>query len=492
MGCEVNDVSQEEMSLSEDLLQPLLRASNFSNPREALESLIAASKINDGRADLASKGILPTVVKLIQCTPYPSGHEYLILCLKLLRNLCAGEINNQNLFLELDAARAISVVLRSARLVFEPDCGILRVGLQVLANVCLAGEEHKQVIWRCLFPFEFVAVAKVRSRDISDPLCMIIYTCCDGNPGIFLELCGDQGLSIVTEIARTASVVGFGEDWLKLLLSRICLEEIYFPKLFSRLYCVGYSENSENVVFSAEQAYLLSTVSDILNERLSEITVSNDLSLFAFRIFKRSLDIFECGSGGKSGLPTGSAAVDVLGYSLTILRDICAQHSKTATLEDLADVVDTLALHGLIELLLSVLSKLEPPAIIKRATRQNDNQELSSSESSKPCPYRGFRRDIVAVIGNCTFLRKNIQDEIRQRNGILLLLQNCVTDDENPFLREWGIWCDRNLLEGNVENQNAVAELELQKSVEVPELSRIGLRVDVDPKTRRPRLVNMS
>ncbi|XP_065872290.1 uncharacterized protein [Euphorbia lathyris] len=492
MGCEVNGVSAEEMSLSEDLLQQLFRASNFSNLRDALESLIAASRIHDGRADLASKGILPTVVKLIQSISYPSGHEYLILCLKLIRNLCAGEISNQNLFLELDGAGMISVVLRSAGLVSEPDYGIIRVGLQVLANVCLAGEKHQKLIWHCFFPSEFVAVAEVQSRDTFDPLCMIIYTCCDGNPSLVLELCGEQGLPIVTEIVRTASVVGFREDWLKLLLSRICLEEIHFPILFTRLYCVGDSENSERIAFSAEQAYLLSIVSEILNERLSDITVSNDFALFVFGIFKRSLEVIQSHSRGKSSLPTGSAAVDVLGYSLTILRDTCAQHGKTATTEDLVDVVDTLVLHGFIELLLSVLSKLEPPAIIKRAMRENENQEPCSSESSKPCPYRGFRRDIVAVIGNCTFLRKNVQDEIRKRNGVLLLLQQCVIDEENPFLREWGIWCVRNLLEGNVENQNVVAELELQKSVEVPELAGIGLRVDVDPKTRRARLVNMS
>lgn len=50
----------------------------------------------------------------------------------------------------------------------------------------------------------------------------------------------------------------------------------------------------------------------------------------------------------------------------------------------------------------------------------------------------------------------------------------------------------RNLLEGSTENQHAVAELELQGSVEVPELTGLGLRVEVDPKTRRTKLVNIS
>ena len=52
---------------------------------------------------------------------------------------------------------------------------------------------------------------------------------------------------------------------------------------------------------------------------------------------------------------------------------------------------------------------------------------------------------------NCAFLRMAVKDKIRQMNRILLFLQQYVTDEDNPFLREWGIWCMRNLLEGNEE-----------------------------------------
>ncbi|PNX63759.1 ataxin-10, partial [Trifolium pratense] len=64
----------------------------------------------------------------------------------------------------------------------------------------------------------------------------------------------------------------------------------------------------------------------------------------------------------------------------------------------------------------------------------------------------------------------------------------CVTDEDNPYLREWGIWCVRNILEGNEENQKVVAELQLQGSADdVPEISALGLQVDIDPKTRRAK-----
>lgn len=81
----------------------------------------------------------------------------------------------------------------------------MRMGLQVLANVSLAGEEHQRAIWHCFFPDEFVALARVQSRETYDPLCMVIYSCCDGSTGLVTELCSDVGLPVVEEIVRTAS-----------------------------------------------------------------------------------------------------------------------------------------------------------------------------------------------------------------------------------------------------------------------------------------------
>lgn len=287
----------------------------------------------------------------------------------------------------------------------------------------------------------------------------------------------------------------FGEDWIKLIYSRICLEESQLPVLFSKLQFKdireGEDTESKDDQFSSEQAFLLQILSEIINERIEDVTVSKDVALFVYGIFKKSTGVLEHAARGKSGLPTGVTAVDILGYSLTILRDICARDSARGNAEDANDVVDVLLSYGLIELLLIVLGDLEPPAIIRKGIRQSENQDGASS-SSKPCPYKGFRRDIVALIGNCGYRRKHAQDELRNRNGVLLLLQQCVTDEDNPFLREWGIWSVRNMLEGNEENQKVVSELQLQGSADMPEISALGLRVEVDQNTRRAKLVNVS
>lgn len=87
-----------KFSLPENILQPLFSASNSSTLDETLELLIEASKTPGDRLDLGSKNILPVVLQLSQSLSYPSGHDILLLSLKLLRNLCAGEMTNQNLF----------------------------------------------------------------------------------------------------------------------------------------------------------------------------------------------------------------------------------------------------------------------------------------------------------------------------------------------------------------------------------------------------------
>lgn len=397
------------------------------------------------------------------------------------------------MFLENDGVFiVVSSILRSE--VVGSDHMLVRWGLQVLANVCLAGKEHQKAVWDEMFPAGFLSLARIGKKEVNDPLCMVIYTCCDGNDQWFGEVCSDGGWSVLVEIVRTASSASFGEDWIKLLLSRICLEDSQLPVLFSKLRFMdipdGEDTKTKDDQFSSEQAYLLQIISEILNERIGDVTISLDVASFVYGIFKKSIGVLEHAVRGKSGLPSGITEVDVLGYSLTMLRDICAHDSVRGNAED-TEVVDMLLSYGLIELVFILLGDLEPPAIIRKGMKHSENHDGVGC-SSKPCPYKGFRRDIVALIGNCVYRRKHVQDEIRSRDGILLLLQQCVTDEDNPYLREWGLWCVRNMLEGNEENQKEVSELQLQGSADVPEISALGLRVEVDQKTRRAKLVNVS
>ncbi|KAL3517073.1 hypothetical protein ACH5RR_023975 [Cinchona calisaya] len=470
----------------------------ISELNKGLECLIEIAKSADGRADLASKNMVNKALQLCEVFDLTTSKGHLLLLsLKLLRNLCAGEIHNQNSFIEHNGVGTISGIISSFKsfhteLVRE----IIRMSLQLLGNVALAGREHQGAIWTEFFPHGFNRMAKIRTRDICDPLCMVIYVCSGGTDELLAELCLSQGPHLVTEIVRTVSLVGFSEDWLKLLLSRVCLDKSYFASIFSKLYPVTEAGNhvaltARCVHFSAEQAFLLGILSEIFNERMENIVISVEFTLGILEILRSAVEVVDTVPRGKSGLPTGHAGIDVLGYCLTILRDVSACEDFAGSEEEESiHIVNVLVTYGLIELVLNLLRDLEPPTMIKKAMRKDESGNEASSSSSKRCPYKGFRRDIVGIIGNCAYRLKLVQDEIREKNGIVLLLQQCVVDEDNPFLREWGIWCARNLLEGNAENQRVVADLEMQGSVDVPEFAGLGLRVEMDPQTRRAKLVN--
>ncbi|KAM7486991.1 hypothetical protein LguiA_003000 [Lonicera macranthoides] len=185
----MDDATLLGICVPKNILQPLFNASNSSTLEESFTRLIETARGTDGRSDLASNNILTIVIQLCQSLSCPFSHHLVLLSLKLIRNLCAGEIINQNTFIEQDGVGVVANVLSSIAIASDSNSssnyGIVRMGLQLLGNVSLAGEEQR----------------------------------------LFGQMCSDQGLAILTEIIKTVSAARFEKDWLKLLLSRIYLEE---------------------------------------------------------------------------------------------------------------------------------------------------------------------------------------------------------------------------------------------------------------------------
>ncbi|CAI7743310.1 unnamed protein product [Closterium sp. NIES-54] len=79
-------------------------------------------------------------------------------------------------------------------------------------------------------------------------------------------------------------------------------------------------------------------------------------------------------------------------------------------------------------------------------------------------------------------------------SGLFLVLQQCVTGDStqgDDLLREWGLWAVRNLLEANPENAADVAALEVRGGAQTEGLREMGLAVEVDERSGRPKLRNI-
>ena len=67
--------------------------------------------------------------------------------------------------------------------------------------------------------------------------------------------------------------------------------------------------------------------------------------------------------------------------------------------------------------------------------------------------------DILQAIGNLVHDCPLAQDEIRECNGIPVILDCCKMDIDQPIMRERALFAVRNLLHLNPENQALIASL---------------------------------
>ncbi|PKA60052.1 hypothetical protein AXF42_Ash009736 [Apostasia shenzhenica] len=443
---------------------------------ETLRNLLEASEIPAERSRLASTGILFTLLHRL----LPSLATDILSVLKILKNLCTGEAANQNTFLRCGGTGILAHVVGLP--LATPL--ILRAVMQLLGSVALGGEEHRSAVWSSFFPDRFLLLAKVRDPTVLDPLCRLLDTCCSSQGGRrrVKELCDeDRGLEIVIEIFTTALNEGYQEPWLEWLIYKICIDEPYFLRLFQAMSSVkddGTSvkeddtsaDGGKSTLFTTMQAFFLSLLSKCIYERPGR-NISSDFLLSILKVLKQTFDSSYFNSRGTSSLPTGTPVTDVLGYSLIILRDACSESP-----------IDTLLSAGLLDIILNFLRELEPPTFSKR----------SYFNTQKLCPYRGFRRDLVSVMSNCLRARKEVQDEIRKKIGLLLFFEHCVFDDDNPFLKEWRVLAVRNVLEGNEANQHYAAEFYVLRSISASEIVDLELKVQLDRKSGHIKLVNIS
>ncbi|KAI0060979.1 hypothetical protein BV25DRAFT_1806517 [Artomyces pyxidatus] len=76
--------------------------------------------------------------------------------------------------------------------------------------------------------------------------------------------------------------------------------------------------------------------------------------------------------------------------------------------------------------------------------------------AADPAGFAYLKRDLVRLLGALCHAHRGNQDRVRQCEGIPVVLNLCVVDERNPYLREHAIFALRNLLHANAENQAVV------------------------------------
>jgi len=80
--------------------------------------------------------------------------------------------------------------------------------------------------------------------------------------------------------------------------------------------------------------------------------------------------------------------------------------------------------------------------------------------AADPAGFVYLKRDLVRLLGVLCHNDRRIQDLVRTCGGIPVVMNMCVIDERNPYLREHAILAIRNLTADNVENQSVVNEIQ--------------------------------
>ncbi|KAJ3571925.1 hypothetical protein NP233_g3434 [Leucocoprinus birnbaumii] len=122
-------------------------------------------------------------------------------------------------------------------------------------------------------------------------------------------------------------------------------------------------------------------------------------------------------------------------------------------------------IESLIELL-RLLDKFLPRINFGRRvspTGRSTSRTPPEQEQAPGTDNHGFaylKRDLVRLLGILCHEKRAVQDRVRGVGGIEVVMNMCVIDERNPYLREHAIFTLHNLLKDNRENQDVVDSIQ--------------------------------
>jgi hypothetical protein len=165
----------------------------------------------------------------------------------------------------------------------------------------------------------------------------------------------------------------------------------------------------------------------------------------------------------ESGNVDSTQALEYL-YILTFFK--CLTEHRIGYYQDLIDALFAETLTKL----LSFLQAIQPHPVTLKQDVANIKDE----------PLFMLKSDVVKIVSNLSKNHAQFQDQFRMSGALPLVLNNCVIDDMNPFLRETCMFCIRNLLTGNLENQKFIASLKPQGVAKSSLLEELGVKPVLD------------
>ncbi|KAF4079709.1 hypothetical protein AMELA_G00181340 [Ameiurus melas] len=377
-------------------------------------------------------------------------------CFRAQRNACVQCPRNQRILWDQGciqlSLRILGKLLTLTSGGSDHRLDALRCGIQFLGNAAVGNQLCKDDIWACGFPHMFLDLLELNDEKAVAYTCMVIYTCLDTEK---TEQLGVDPMKLkvalkITELCRTLPDI----DWTVLIVTQ------HFFKS-SELTEKMYSEMNDH-----ERLTLLEVVVTQLGDvKEEDCVIPLRTGQFFALSFQHSCKAVLTLSSVSSADEQALAVIRLL----DILCDMTSGQRKFMDLQNHPDLLQTT-----IELLKEVhlLGKSS-----KNMFSAAQDFSLTSSDEVDTHPALSFKAHLIRLIGNLCHGHTANQNQVRELDGIALILDNCNIDSNNPFISQWAVFAIRNILEHNVENQKLVQDLRRQGMADDSILRDLGFCV---------------
>ncbi|XP_046854290.1 ataxin-10-like isoform X2 [Xenia sp. Carnegie-2017] len=368
-----------------------------------------------------------------------------ILCdaFRFLRNCCAGLSKNQDSVMSSGIPSTVMKIIQQClstkqELDVKYAKTLVSTGIQMLGNLVVENLNNQRIIWRKCYPRFFMSIMQSQFNVAKNYACMIIYNCIKESKrrDMFIK---PEGILLVNTIFEMCTTETEDIEWGMFIVESL-LENELFQMMYDGLQKTSYR------VFLLQFVEQLSRRSEVASSSMS-LTTENAIFLckeFEYKIKKIlpadvGFDIKESSNELKM--------ISSLLHLLCLLSSFPEHYKNLRCRKSLLETILVALRETTNEENKKFFSDLT------QFVNPSDHAEISNH------PAFAFKKGLIQLIANMSYKNTSNQNDIRQLDCIPLLLNHCNIDANNPYICQWAIFCLRNVLENNLENQEVVRSL---------------------------------
>uniref|UniRef100_A0A8C4R752 Ataxin-10 n=1 Tax=Eptatretus burgeri TaxID=7764 RepID=A0A8C4R752_EPTBU len=407
---------------------------------------LADSELTGGiTKDTVVSTLLPLAAETVRC----------------LRNLCVECLRNQN-FCRTTGALEEAIKLLLFLLDLPRDVGdevlfvALRCCIQYLGNAAVGNVQNQCTVWNTAFPDLLLRCLLLSDGKAVDYCCMILHTCLNTSRVNTLAA-NSSGLPLaraILDVCHTHPEL----EWPLLLVTQHVLPSSFFiPTIYQDL------DHRQRL-----------TVLEVLEVQLEE-PPEKDISLPPSLLLLLPRELRQCGTAFLELLAQAAGRESISEDVVELEKVLCCLCQATAQPGRFPDLLDH---PDILPCTLELLHATSEAGKQNGALYCMDKADYSVASRQLG---RGFKCEMVRLIGNLCYKNKTNQDKIRVLDGIPLILDNTSIDENNPFIEQWAVLAIHNLTEHNLENQAVLAAMKRQGFAPGVDALR-GLGVEVEER----------